>query len=115
MRSFFFLQGSNAEFVYQIAASASAVPFSINPSFGTLTVSGTLDYETASSYNFTVSHRHRAVCVCVCVCVGGGGGGGGEERNFHSSFGSNSVQYSLGDSYTLCRYRFKLWIVDLPQ
>ena len=55
MRLMVFLQGTNAVFQYQKAASASGVPFNINPSSGTITVSGSLDYETTPFYSFTVS------------------------------------------------------------
>lgn len=62
----FFLQGTNALFGYQKAASAAGVPFDINPSSGILTVSGPLDYETIRSYTFAVSYRQ-----VLSVCVGG--------------------------------------------
>jgi len=47
-------EGTNAVFQYQKAASASGVPFNINPSSGTITVSRSLDYETTPFYSFTV-------------------------------------------------------------
>ena len=48
------LQGTNAVFVYELADTATGVPFRINPTSGLISVSGPLDYETTTSYTFTV-------------------------------------------------------------
>ena len=74
------LQGTNAMFQYELADTVTGVPFRINPTSGLISVSGPLDYETTTSYSFTVSFSY---CGVVEEREGGGGkGGGGEGRGW---------------------------------
>lgn len=55
VRAFDVDEGTDANFVFALL-DPSSVPFTINPTTGVISVDGALDYETTTSYTFTVRY-----------------------------------------------------------
>ena len=63
------LQGTNGLFIYSLAMPGSDLPFVIDPATGIISVGAPLDYETRTSYQFSVTLINVVVDLYYNMCI----------------------------------------------